>query len=124
MRRREYLAAGTPTYHLKSSDPNIDASAISYQGSVVLSAALFKPTYHRWVDEGIVEDVTIDCPCPLTHGNRCVGDRKEIASSPFLWRPMWCVFPASVQKSDAGLWIGLVDTEFAANLWTCERVVK
>jgi hypothetical protein len=60
----EYLAAGTPTYHLKSSHPNIDASAFTYQGSVVLSAALFKSTYHRWVDEGVVENVTIDCPWP------------------------------------------------------------
>ena len=53
----EYLAAGTPTYHLQSSHPNIDASAFSYHGSVMLSAALFKPTYHRWVDEGVVDDV-------------------------------------------------------------------
>jgi hypothetical protein len=49
---------------LASSHVDIDASAFAYQGSVVISAALFKPTYHRWMDEGVVENVTIDCPWP------------------------------------------------------------
>ena len=61
----EYLAAGTATYNLETSHADIDASAFTYQGSMVLSVALFKPTYHRWVDEGVVENVAIICPWPM-----------------------------------------------------------
>jgi len=56
------LAAGVPTYNLPSSDPNLNATAFRYGESTVISAALFKPHYHRWVDEGVVTDMTVDCP--------------------------------------------------------------
>jgi len=58
----DHLAAGTPTYGLTSSHADLDATAFTHRNSVVLSVALLKPTYHRWVDEGIVENVTVDCP--------------------------------------------------------------
>ena len=60
----DHLAAGVPTYKLEASHASIDATAFSYQGSTVVSAALFMPTYHRWVDEGVVENMEIDCPWP------------------------------------------------------------
>lgn len=58
----DHLAAGTPTFNLASSDPDLNATAFSYEGSTVISAALFKPFYHRYVDEGNIENVTITCP--------------------------------------------------------------
>jgi hypothetical protein len=58
----DHLAAGTPTFNLATSDPNLNATAFSYEGSTLVSAALFKPFYHRYVDEGVVESLTITCP--------------------------------------------------------------
>ncbi len=58
----KYLAAGKPTYNLSTSNEYLNATAFRYEGSTVISAALFAPNYHRWVDEGIIENFTIDCP--------------------------------------------------------------
>ncbi|MCC6486104.1 MAG: hypothetical protein IT364_01270 [Candidatus Hydrogenedentes bacterium] len=58
----DHLAAGTPTFNLATSIPDLNATAFTYQASVVISAALFKPFYQRYVNEGIVEGVTISCP--------------------------------------------------------------
>ena len=56
------LAAGTISMNLTASDPDVNASAFAYQGSVVVSAALFKDTYHRWVDEAQRENLEIEIP--------------------------------------------------------------
>ena len=58
----KHLAAGEPAQNLDTSHPDVNAAAFRYGESTVISAAVFGPQYHRWVDEGIVRDVTIDCP--------------------------------------------------------------
>ncbi len=58
----DHLAAGTPTFNLFCSDPDLNATAFSYEGSTVISAALFRPFYNNYVDEGVIENVTITCP--------------------------------------------------------------
>lgn len=58
----EPLAGGTPTYNLPASDSTVNATAFTYDGSVVVSAIVLKPTYHRWVDEAVVRGVTIEVP--------------------------------------------------------------
>ncbi|MCL4693470.1 MAG: hypothetical protein KJ060_13295 [Candidatus Hydrogenedentes bacterium] len=57
-----HLAAGEPTFNLPCSDPGLNATAFAYGGSTVISAALFRDHYHQYLDEGIIEDVTITCP--------------------------------------------------------------
>ena len=56
------LAAGRPIFNLDTSDPEVNAAAFRYGDSVVISAALFRAYYNRWVDEGIVKDISITCP--------------------------------------------------------------
>lgn len=58
----DHLAAGTPTFNLPVSDADLNATAFRCEASTVVSVALFKPFYHRWVDEGILGNVTVDCP--------------------------------------------------------------
>ena len=58
----DHLAAGTPSFNLPCSSSDLSATAFSYHDSVVISAALFKPFYQRYVDEGIVENAMITCP--------------------------------------------------------------
>ncbi len=55
-----HLAAGAPTFDLAVSDPDVDATAFRYGGSTVVSAMIARGHYHRWVDEAIVRNVTID----------------------------------------------------------------
>lgn len=57
-----HLAAGERSYNLTTSDSTVNATAFTYGGSVVVSAMVVKPTYHRWVDEAVVRNVTIDVP--------------------------------------------------------------
>jgi len=56
------LAAGAPTYGLATSDPELRATSFTHGTSAVIAALLLKPFYHRWVDEGVVRNVTIECP--------------------------------------------------------------
>jgi hypothetical protein len=58
----EYLAAGILSERLSSSDPDIDAVSFTYGNTTVVSAALARDHYHRWIDEAIIHDVTIDVP--------------------------------------------------------------
>jgi hypothetical protein len=58
----EHLAAGTGTFDLATSDTMVIASAISYDGDVLIPVVAVKPEYGAWVDEGVYENVTIDCP--------------------------------------------------------------
>jgi len=58
----ETLAAGKRTFHLESNTPDLDAVAFEYQDHTLISACLTKDFYHKWVDEGIVEKVTIKVP--------------------------------------------------------------
>jgi hypothetical protein len=60
----EHLAAGERTADLPVSDADLNATAFRYGESTVISLALFRPDYHHYVDEGIVENVTVDCPWP------------------------------------------------------------
>ncbi|MBI4558756.1 MAG: hypothetical protein HY706_14335 [Candidatus Hydrogenedentes bacterium] len=57
-----HLAAGTTTFNLPTSLPEVNATAFQYGNSTVISAAVFKPSYHRWVDADVLKDVSIDCP--------------------------------------------------------------
>ena len=59
-----HLAAGEATYNLPTSQPDVNATAFRYHDSVVLSVALFKDTYHRWVDAAVVGPFTVECPWP------------------------------------------------------------
>ena len=59
-----HLAAAETVMNLETSVPEVNATAFRHGGSTVISAALFKPFYHRWVDEAVVENVTIECPWP------------------------------------------------------------
>ena len=63
-----HLAAGTPVFDLAASHEHVNATAHRYENSTVISAAILKPDYHRYVDEGIVENLQIDCPWP---GGEC-----------------------------------------------------
>ena len=58
----DHLAAGAPTYNLPTSEPGLRATAMTHNGSALLSTVLLRPEYHRWVDEGFVRNVTIDAP--------------------------------------------------------------
>lgn len=58
----DHLAAGDRVFGLTTSDTSVVATAFRYGGSVVVAAAVFRPFYHRWVDEGVVAAVTIDVP--------------------------------------------------------------
>jgi len=58
----DHLAAGTFTLDLPASDPDLKATAFRYGSSTVVSAMLARGTYHRWIDEAVVRDVTIDVP--------------------------------------------------------------
>ena len=60
----EHLAAGTTSLNLAASDPDVNAAAFRLGSSTVISAALYRPFYHQWVDEALVENVTITCPWP------------------------------------------------------------
>ncbi|MFH1740080.1 MAG: hypothetical protein ABIH23_13815 [bacterium] len=57
----KHLAAGEPAYNLPTSHPDVNATAFDYKGSTVISAALFAPNYHHWVDEGMTGPFSIDC---------------------------------------------------------------
>ncbi len=59
-----HLAGGRVHMDLKTSVEDVNAAAYRYEDSTVISAALFRPHYHRYVDEGIVTDLRIDCPWP------------------------------------------------------------
>jgi hypothetical protein len=59
-----HLAAGETAMNLKTSEPDVNATAFRYGNSTVISTAFFKPFYHRWVDEAVVEGVTIECAWP------------------------------------------------------------
>jgi len=58
----DHVAAGKTTFDLPSSDPIVNATAFTYRGSVVVSAMVAKPTYHRWVDVAVERDVTLEVP--------------------------------------------------------------
>lgn len=58
----EHLAAGKTTFNLHASVEHMNVAAYEHGNTTVLSAALFRPNYHRCIDEGVVENVTIDCP--------------------------------------------------------------
>lgn len=60
----DHLAAGATTFDLPASDADLNATAFRYGRSTLISAMLARPTYHRWVDEGIVQNVVIECPWP------------------------------------------------------------
>jgi hypothetical protein len=57
-----HLAAGIRTPDIHTSDTNIRASAYTYGGSSVITSVLVKPSYNRWVDAGIIEDLVIEIP--------------------------------------------------------------
>lgn len=56
----DHLAAGTTTMNLPSSDPDVNATAFRYGNSTVVSAMVVRNFYHRWMDEAVVGNVTID----------------------------------------------------------------
>ncbi len=56
-----HLAAGEMSMNLETSNSDVHATAFRYGGSTVIAAALLKPFYHRYVDEGIAHDVTLTC---------------------------------------------------------------
>ena len=58
----DYLAAGEHRFGLPVSDENVDATAFLHGGSVLVSALHVQDHYHRWVDAGVVENVTITVP--------------------------------------------------------------
>ena len=58
----DLLAAGRPTYDLATSDPVVRATSFEYDGSLTVAAVVLKPFYHRWVDEGVMRNVTIRVP--------------------------------------------------------------
>ena len=58
----ETLAAGKRTTHLQSNIPDLDAASFHYQDHTLVSACLTKDFYHKWVDEGVLENVTIKVP--------------------------------------------------------------
>ena len=58
----ETLAAGKRTFHLESNHPKLDAVTFDYQNHTLVSACLTKDFYHKWVDEGVEENITIKVP--------------------------------------------------------------
>jgi hypothetical protein len=58
----DQLAAGTPTFDLACSDTSVKATAHTYKNTVAVSMALMKDTYHRWIDDATVKNVTITVP--------------------------------------------------------------
>jgi hypothetical protein len=58
----DHLAGGAFTLDLACSDTSVKATAYTYGKSVAVSAALIKDTYHRWVDDATVKNVTISVP--------------------------------------------------------------
>ncbi|MBI5093238.1 MAG: hypothetical protein HZB26_12460 [Candidatus Hydrogenedentes bacterium] len=60
----DFLASGTTTLNLVTNVPDVNAAAFTYGESEVVSVALFKPAYHRWVDEAVIKNLTIECPWP------------------------------------------------------------
>ena len=56
----EHLAAGIPSFALPTNHSVVDAVAYEYNGSTLVSAMVVGTDYHRWVDEGVIEDLTID----------------------------------------------------------------
>ena len=58
----EHLAAGEHTFRLATSEPSIDATAFRYRGSTVVAAALHRDHYHQWVDDAVVDGLSIDVP--------------------------------------------------------------
>jgi len=57
-----HLAGGSLDFDLTTSDPDLKATAFTYGGSTVVAASLFRPEYHRWIDEGHLENASIECP--------------------------------------------------------------
>ena len=57
-----YLASGTMAQHLETSDPRVDATSFQRAFSAVISMAVLGNNYHNWVDEGVVENLTVICP--------------------------------------------------------------
>jgi hypothetical protein len=58
----DQLAAGIPAFDLVCSDTAVKATAFTYKNTVAVSMALIKDTYHRWVDDATVRNVTITVP--------------------------------------------------------------
>jgi hypothetical protein len=58
----EQIAGGTMSKQLPASDPDIDAITFTYKDEVVISAALTRKNYHRWMDSAVVRDLTIRVP--------------------------------------------------------------
>ncbi len=58
----EHLAVGSHAFDLATSDTMVVATAIQHDDDVVIPAVAVKPEYGAWVDEGVYEGVTIDCP--------------------------------------------------------------
>ncbi len=56
------LAAGEITMNLAASDSAINAASFDYEGTTVVSTMIVRDTYHRWMDEAIARDFTIDVP--------------------------------------------------------------
>ena len=64
----DHLAAGATTMDLTSSNPDVNATSFRYENSTVVSAFIVRDTYHRWMDEAVVENVTIEVPWPAGPG--------------------------------------------------------
>jgi hypothetical protein len=60
----DHLAAGEQTFNLVTSDTSVEASAMRYGRSTAVVAVVVGDNFHRWVDEGIVRNITIDVPWP------------------------------------------------------------
>ena len=58
----KHLAAGKASYALTTGDPDVYATAFHCDGSTVISLGIFKSEYYRYVDEGVIDNVTVDCP--------------------------------------------------------------
>ena len=60
----EHLAVGSHTFDLATSDTMVIASAVQHNGDIVVPAVAVRPGYGAWVDKGVYEGITIDCPWP------------------------------------------------------------
>jgi hypothetical protein len=58
----EHLAGGKFTMDLTTSDSSVNATSFEYNGSTVVSAMIAGKQYHRWIDEAVVTNVTVDVP--------------------------------------------------------------
>jgi hypothetical protein len=58
----DQLAAGEQSLNLPTSQADVNAAAFTHDGSVALSVMLMKDHYHRWIDDGIAENVTVRVP--------------------------------------------------------------